>query len=86
MGCGCIRFEIFYHPEKRNMNTGALLRSPPPKVGAEETPFGIVSAVTIEGNACVLINDHDTLQRENPDKSSNHLSGDWCIARKKKNC
>ena len=58
--------EIFYRPGKVNSNADALSRSPLPEVGAEEMPYGIVSAVAIEENAGVSTDDLAALQREDP--------------------
>ena len=58
--------EIFYRPGRRNSNADALSRSPLPEVGAEEMPFGIVSAVTIGETAGTSTDNLAILQREDP--------------------
>ena len=57
--------EIFYRPGKRNSNADALSRSPLLEVGADNAPYGIVSAVTVEGEE-VPSGELATLQREDP--------------------
>ena len=58
--------EIFYRPGKGNSNADALSRSPLPDVGADDAPYGVISAVSVQENADTSIDDLATLQREDP--------------------
>ena len=58
--------EIFYHPGKGNSNADTLFRSPLPDEGADDVPFGIISAVNIQEDADKSTDDLAVLQRGDP--------------------
>ena len=59
--------EIFYRPGKGNSNADALSRSPLPDRGANDVPYGIISAVNIQKDADKSTDDLAGLQRGDPE-------------------